>query len=152
MNSALDQYAENPIIDELVCWPPKPERIVSLRACCVLFRRPFIEVTMAGGEVFQRHFPRQGFVEYWAEAEVILATVSAIELIADFSFERLAEAEKLAREVLATRERCIAESERMFAEGFYEQFLMQYGPDCKNLPPATAQKLEFARRELGIKP
>ena len=150
MNSALDQYAENPIIDELVCWPPKPEKIVSVRACCVLFRKPFIEVTMAGGEVFQRHFPRQGFVDYWAEAQVILATVSAIELIADFSFVPLAEPGNLAREVLATRDRCIAESERMFAEGFYEQFLMQYGPDCKNLPPATERKLEIARRELGI--
>lgn len=152
MNSALDQYAENPIIDELVFWPPKSERIVSVRACCVLFRKPFIEVTLAGGEVFQRHFPRPGFVDFWAEARVILETVSSIELVEDFDFEPLAEAEKLSREVLAMRDQCIAESDRMFAAGLFEQFLMQYGPDCRNLPPATERKLEIARRELGLAP
>ena len=149
MNSALDQYAENPIIDELVFWPPKSQRIVSVRACCVLFRKPFIEVTMAGGEVFQRHFLRQGFVEFWAEARVILETLSSIELVSDFDYETPGETEKLMREVLAVRDECIAESDKMFAEGMYEQFLMQYGPDCRNLPPATERKLEIARRELG---
>jgi hypothetical protein len=152
VNSVLDQYAENPIIDELVLWPPRVEKISSVRACCVLFRKPFIEVTMAGGEVFQRHFPRPGFAGFWAEARVILETVSSIELISEFSFEELAEPEKLAGEVLAVRDECIAESDKMFAEGMYEQFLMQYGPDCRNLPPETERKLEIARRELEITP
>lgn len=152
MNSALDHFAENPIIDELVFWPPKPEKISSVRACCVIFRKPFIEVKMADGELFQRHFPRQGFAGFWAEARVILDTLTSIELVADFSFEPLDEPDKLAREVLAVRDDCIAESDRMFAEGMYEQFLMQYGPDWRNLPPETERKLEIARRELGITP
>lgn len=151
MNSVLDRYAENPIIDELVFWPPKSENISSVRACCVLFRKPFIEVKMAGGKLFQRHFPRPGFAGYWAEACVILEAVTSIELVADFSFEPLGDPEKLAREVLAVRDECIAESVKMFAEGMYEQFLIQYGPDCRNLPPETERKLEIARRELGIR-
>ena len=57
MNLALDQLADNPIIDELVVWPPRGQRIVRIRACNVLFRKPFIEVTLADGEIFQRHFP-----------------------------------------------------------------------------------------------
>lgn len=150
MNSALDHYAENPIIDELVFWPPKSEKIRSVRACCVMFRKPFIEVTMAGGELFQRHFARPGFPGYWAEACVILEALTPIELITDFSCEPYRDPDGLAREVLSVRDECIAESEKMFAEGMYAQFLMQYGADHRGLPAQAERKLEIARRELGI--
>jgi hypothetical protein len=149
VNSALDQYAENPIIDELVFWPPKSEKIRSVRACCVLFRKPFIEVRMAGGELFQRHFPRRGFAGFWAEACVILGALTAIELISDFDFEPYHDPARLAREALAVRDDCIAECDKMFTEGLYEQFLMQYGADYKDLPAETERRLEIARRELG---
>jgi hypothetical protein len=150
VNCALDRYAENPIIDELVFWPPKSERILSVRACCVMFRKPFIEVKMAGGELFQRHFPRPGFAGYWAEACVILDALTSIELITDFSCEPYRDPARLVREVLAVRDECIADCDRMFAEGMYEQFLMQYGRDYRDLPAEAERKLEIARRELGI--
>jgi len=150
VNSALDQYAENPIIDELVCWPPRAQRILSVRACNVMFRKPFIEVRLEDGEIFQRHFERQGFAQHWAEAEVILGALTSIDTRADFDYQPHAEAESLAREVLATRDKCIAEADRMFAEGMYAQFLLQYGEDCRDLPAATRHKLKIARRELGI--
>jgi len=150
VNSALDQYADNPIIDELVCWPPRAQKIISVRACNVLFRKPFIEVRLQDGEVFERHFPRHGFAEDWAEAQVILATLTTIETQADFRHAPHADAESLTREALATRDDCIAESDKMFAEGMYAQFLMQYGEDCRDLPAEALRKLEIARRELGI--
>jgi len=150
MNLTLDRYAENPIIDELVFWPPKQNRIQSVRACCVLFRKPFIEVSMEGGEVFQRHFGRDSFARYWAEASVILETITSIELISDFSFEPVNDPGNLVREVLANRDECIDESKLMFDEGMYEQFLMQYGEDYKNLPPDAVQKITYAREQLGI--
>lgn len=150
MNSALDHYADNPIIDELVSWPPRAQKILGVRACNVLFRKPFIEVRLQDGEIFQRHFPRQGFSEYWAEAQVILATLTTIDAQADFRFEPHADAQQLACEALATRADCIAESDKMFAEGMYEQFLMQYGEDCRDLPAESERKLETARRALDI--
>lgn len=150
MNSALDQYADNPIIDELVCWPPRTQRILSVRAGDAIFRKPFIEVCLQDGEVFQRHFPRAGFAAHWAEARVILATLTTIELYADFRAPPLADEHGLAREALATRAECIAESDKMFSEGMYVQFLMQYGEDCRELPAECQRKLEIARRELGI--
>ena len=107
---------------------------------------------MAGGEMFQRHFPRPGFAGFWAEACVVLGALTSIELVADFSFEPHRDAAKLAREALAVRDECIAECDAMFAEGMYAQFLMQFGPDCKDLPEATGRKLCIARRELGIGP
>jgi hypothetical protein len=148
MNLALERHADNPIIDELVCWPPRPCRIESIRACCVLFRKPFIEIQMADGEVIHRHFSRQSFARYWAEACVILELVTSIKLVSDFSFETVSDREKLEREVLANREECIEESEQMYAEGMYQQFLMQYGEDCKNLSPESLQKLTHARQQL----
>ena len=150
MNLTLDRYAENPIIDELVFWPPKQNRIQSVRACCVMFRKPFIEVSIEGGEVFQRHFGRESFARYWAEASVILETITTIKLITEFSCEPIDDPDKLEQEVLANRDECIDESNLMFDEGMYQQFLLQYGEDCKNLPADAMQKITYARKQLGI--
>lgn len=121
-----------------------------MRACCVMFRKPFIEVEMEGGEIFQRHFARESFARFWAEACVILKTITSIELISDFSFEPISDPEKLVREVLTNRDECIDESNQMFDEGMYEQFLMQYGEDCENLPRDTVQRITHARKQLGM--
>ena len=150
MNAALDRFADNPIIDELVFWPPKKEPIERVRACNVLFRKPFIEVRMQGGEVFQRHFERQDFARYWAEARVILAALTTIELHTEFDCDPPPDAEQLTQTALDTRDYCIAESDKMFAEGMYEQYLMQFGVDYKDLPDDTRQKLEQARQALGV--
>ena len=150
MNLALDELADNPIIDELVVWPPREQRMISIRACSALFRKPFIEVEMEGGEIFQRHFARESFARFWAEACVILKTITSIELVSDFSFEPISDPEKLVREVLANRDECIDESNLMFDEGMYEQFLMQYGEDCENLPRDTVQRIAHAREQLGM--
>jgi hypothetical protein len=115
-----------------------------------MFRKPFIEVEMEGGEIFQRHFARESFARFWAEACVILKTITSIELVSDFSFEPISDPEKLVREVLANRDECIDESNLMFDEGMYEQFLMQYGEDCENLPRDTVQRIAHAREQLGM--
>ena len=149
MNLTLERYADNPVIEELVCWPPRKRRVKSIRACCVLFRKPFIEVEMEGGEIFQRHFDRQSFARYWAEACVILETITRIQLISDFDFEPLKDVDRLAQDVLANRDECIEECNLMFDEGMYAQFLMQFGEDCSNLPVETIQKIIQAKQQLG---
>ena len=148
MNLALDHLAENPIIDELVCWPPRTRRIKSVRAGSAMFRKPFIEVEYEDGEVFHRHFARDSFAGYWAEAWIILDTITTIELISDFDFKPVAEPQKLAQQVLQTRDECIAESNLMFEQGMYTQFLMQYGEDCKKLPAQALQRITEAREKL----
>jgi len=150
MNLTLERYADNPVIDELVCWPPRNRRIKSVRACCVMFRKPFIEVELEGGEIFQRHFGRESFARYWAEASVILETITRIKLISDFEFEPIRDAEQLAQEILACRDECIAESNLMFDQGMYAQFLIQYGEDCSNLSLETMQKIIQAKQQLGM--
>jgi len=149
MNQVLDHYADNPIIDELVFWPPKSRRIKSVRAASSMFRKPFIEVELEGGEVFHRHFARDSFAQFWAEACVILDTITSIELISDFSFKPVADSEKLQQQVLATRDEYIEESNQMFDECIYAPFLMQYGEDCKNLPTETLEKIAHAKEQLG---
>lgn len=149
MNLALDQFADNPIIDELVFWPPKGQPVKSVRACSVLFRKPFIEVKMQGGEVFQRHFARDSFAEFWAEALVILQTLTSIELVSDFRFTAVADREALQRRALEIRDQCIAESNLMYEQGMYAQFLMQYGEDCRDLPAGTLKKIAHAREAIG---
>ena len=152
MNLALERYADNPIIDELVCWPPKPHRMKSIRAGNVLFRKPFIEVEMADGEIYQRQFGRDSFAAFWAEACVILDTMTAIELVSEFRFAPVADRARLVADVLANRDECIEESNQMFEEGMYEQFLMQYGEDCAHLPEDALHKIAHARQQLGLSP
>ena len=148
MNLALDQFADNPIIDELVFWPPRKQPVKRIRACSVLFRKPFIEVQMLDGEVFQRHFARESFAEFWAEALVILETLTAIDLVSDFGFTPVADREALQQRVLQIREECIAESDLMYEQGMYAQFLMQYGEDCRDLPANTVKKIAHAREAI----
>ncbi len=150
MKLALERYADNPIIDELVCWPSKSRRMNSVRAGNVLFRKPFIEVEMEDGEIFQRQFVRDSFAASWAEACVILETLTGIKLVSEFSFTPIADRPRLVVEVLAERDECIEESNQMFEAGMYEQFLMQYGEDCANLPEDALQKIAHARQQLGL--
>ena len=145
MNLALERYAENPVIDELVYLPHKTSRINSVRACASMFRRPFIEVETAAGETLHRHFLRESFARDWAEALVILETLTDIELISDFVFEPVRDREALVEQVLATRDECIAEADLMFEQRMYPQFLNQFGMECKNLPRETRRKIDTAR-------
>lgn len=148
MNLALEQLADNPIIDELVEWPPRASRCLSIRASCVMFRKPFIEVSLADGEIFQRHFPRPSFTEHWAQAVVILETLTDIELISEFSYSPVPERDALVTRILTCRDESIAEAVEMFDEGMYEQFLMQFGENCAGLPEEVQQRIDLARSKL----
>ena len=149
MNLALDEFADNPIIDELMRWPPRDQAMRSIRACNVLFRKPFIEVQLADGDVFQRHFSRADFGKHWAEASVILQTLTRAEIISEFDFVPLTDRDELARRALECRERCIAEADLMYEQGMYRQYLHQFGPDCRDLPRETLDRIERARDELS---
>ena len=148
MNLAMDQLADNPIIDELVEWPPRSEPIQRIRACSVLFRKPFIEVSLANGEVFQRHFQRPSFAESWAEARVILQTLTSIELVTEFRCPPVADQAALIQRVLDSRDEAIAEANLMFEQGMYAQYLMQFGADCAGLPEEVQARLQQARQHL----
>lgn len=149
MNLALEEFADNPIIDELLRWPPREKRMQSIRACSVLFRKPFIEVQLGDGEVFQRHFARPEFGAHWAEASVILQTLTGAEIISEFDFVPLSNPDELVQRVLDCRAECIAEADLMYEQGMYGQYLHQFGPDCRNLPPDTLERIEHARAELS---
>ena len=149
MNLALDQLADNPIIDELLSLPSKSARMISVRACSVMFRKHFIEVVMVDGEVFQRHFPRPAFGELWAEACVILETLTAIELISDFRFIPVADRDELVTRVIACRDECIVEANQMFERGMYVQFLLQFGENCAHLPAEVEHRILEARKHLA---
>ena len=149
MNLALDLLADNPIIDELVEWPPRSRPIRQIRACSVMFRKPFIEVSLDGGEVFQRHFQRPSFAESWAEARVILQTLTDIELITDFRCPEVPDREALLQKARACLDEAITEANLMYEQGMFEQYLMQFGANCAGLPADVEDRLQQARRQLG---
>ncbi len=148
MNLALDRFADNPIIDELVRWPPPSQRILRLRSGAALFRKPFIEIHYADGAIERRHFDRHNFAVNWAEARIILETLTAIEIVSHLPEMPPRDADDLVSKALAVREACIAEAGQMFEHGLYAQFLMQFGADCRDLPAATRAQIDFARHAL----
>jgi hypothetical protein len=151
MNLALDEFCYNSIIDDLVEWPPRSQRILTVRGCSTLFRRPFIVVKLADGEFIVHHFARDSFAEHWAEAVVILKTLTTIETISDFDYPACANQADLVAKMLRIRDESIVDSNLMYGHQLYQQFLDQYGEDCKNLPADTVAKIANARSELAIK-
>jgi len=149
MNLALDRYADNPIIDELVCWPPRPQKVKSLRGCYPMLRRPFIEIEYIDGESRHLHFPKSSFVQFWSEAVVIIGAITDIELISEFNFQPVQDKENLIKEVFESRDECIEESNQMFVAGMFQLFLDQYGANYKNLPADTNKNIAEAKIRIN---
>ena len=148
MNHTLDQFTDNPIIDELVCWPPRAQAISSIRASAPMFRKPFIEVTLDDGETFSVSFVRENFAHYWAEAKIILETLTAIELISEFRAAEYRGREELVAEILEEKADSMVGAELMFNSGMYQQYLWQFGNDYKGLPDEVVGKLAAAQAKL----
>ncbi|MFT5219817.1 MAG: hypothetical protein ACI87H_001957 [Gammaproteobacteria bacterium] len=149
MNLALEEFADNPVIDELVQWPPRPGRIISIRGCSTLFRKPFIELLMEDDALIQHHFMREAFAEHWAEAVVIIEAITSIKIVSDFDFRSFPDPDELIERVLASRLQCIAESNLMFDNDMFEQFLDQYGEDCYALPEDAVARVDVARAKMA---
>ena len=148
MHHTLDQFTDNPIIDEILCWPPRERAISSIRAGAPMFRKPFIEITLDNGETSIVSFAKSGFGEYWSEASVILETLTGIELVSEFQVAQRADHDEFVASLLAEREGSIAEAGPMFEHGMYQQYLAQFGNDYKELPAEVIERIAVAKRKL----
>ncbi len=145
MKLALDKFADNPVIDELLCRWDTHKEILNLRASAPMWRKPFIEMTYQEGEIIHMHFPKELFVHYWSEAAVVLETLTDIELISEFKCDSLSNREVTSKIALSTRDVCIRDCDAMFESGFYQVYISQFGCNCKNLPTETLEKLKTAK-------
>jgi hypothetical protein len=148
MNLVLDRYTDNPVIGAIVAWPPKKERIKTLRGCCPILRKPFIEIEYENGRTESCKFPKGAFGQFWAEAVVIIETITDIEIISEFECPPPADKSELVSELQIAVQECIAESAEIFAGGMYKLFLDQYGKNYKGLPDEVQEKIERAQQEL----
>ena len=148
MNHTLDQFTDNPIIDELVSWPPRSKSISSLRASTPIFRQPFIEITLDNNETITRSFSNGGFTEYWTEAKIILETLTPIDLISDVKVSETIDADELIAWVLKEREDSVIEAGFMFDNGVYQQYLWQFGSDYKGLPEQVMKNIAVAKAHI----
>ena len=87
MNSVLDEFADNLIIEELNYLRGHVKKIKSLRASSTLWRKSFVEIDHDGGKLEHLKYGRDGFIRDWAEATVILQTLTDIECTAEFDFQ-----------------------------------------------------------------
>jgi len=145
MNHTLDQFTDNPIIDELVSWPPRAQPVSSVRASSPLFRKPFVEITLQEGETITRTFAKDGFTEYWTEAKIILGILTSIELISDVKVSEAMDVDGLIVRIHEERDESIIAAGLMFDNGMYQQFLWQFGSDYKGLPDQVIQNIAVAK-------
>ena len=75
--------------------------------------------------------------------------VGDIEIASEFNFTPVADRQALVERVLSCRDSCIGEADKMFDQGFYGQYLHQFGHNCRDLPDATRARIAKARRELA---
>lgn len=149
MNNALDEFTHMPIIEELNYLRNHYKKIKSLRASSTLWRKAFIEINHDGGKVDHLKFERDGFVHDWAEASVILQTLTDIKCTAEFDFEPPADKAALIEKALRARDKCIEESQSMFDSGFYQVYFNQFGYNCKDLPNEVKANLDLARQKIN---
>lgn len=149
MKLALDRFADNPVIDELICWIDSGQPIERLRACAPIWRKPFIEIEYRNSKkIDHMHFPRELFIHYWSEAILILETLTDIELISEFKCHPVDNRKATIETILSTRNACIRECENIYESGIYQVYLDQFGGNFKNLPEDTMQKIKLARENL----
>ena len=149
MNHTLDQFSDNPIIDELVRWPPRAQSISSVRASSPMFRQPFVEITLDNDETITRTFAKDGFTEYWTEAKVILDTLTSIKLISDVKVSETIDIDELTARIHEEREESVADAELMFENGMYKQYLWQFGRDYKGLPEQVVKNIAVAQARIA---
>ena len=147
MNLALSYYAENPVIDRLVQWPPHAGKILRIRAATPVLRKPFIEIEYSNGKTEQHIFAKEQFARFWAEATVIINTLTDIEIISEVRYQPDVSAQELIADVMNSRREAIEESHEMFDAGMFRVFLQQYGENYKDLPVEVEQRIEIARRK-----
>ena len=148
MNCVLGRFTDNPIIARIVAWPPSKQKVVTLRGSLPIFRNPFIEIVYEGGQTKAFSFQKSGFSKFWAEAAVIIETVTDIELISEFNFRPISDKSGLISEVLTEKKECIDDSRKMFDAGIYGSFLDQFGENYKDIPQDMLEKVAFARKQM----
>ncbi len=150
MKLALDRFADNPVIDELICRTENNREIKSLRACAPIWRKPFIEIEYQDSRKLDHiHFPKDLFIHYWSEATVVLETLTNIKLISEFKCDPAENRKATVDTIISTRNACIRECEGMFESGLYQVYINQFGTNCKDLPADTRANLKTARANLN---
>jgi len=148
MNAVLDRFSDNPVVGKIVDWPPSKQKIKLIRGSLPVFRKPFIEIEFENGRIKSFSFPKAGFAQFWAEAEVVLETVTDIEVVSEFDSRPVEDKSELVQQILEDKRECIGESSEMYQAGMYRPFLDQYGKNCKDLPDEVLEKIAFARKHL----
>jgi hypothetical protein len=157
MNAALDNFAHNPIIDEIVYWPPRQKRLVRIEreisedgSCRVTLM--FDDKTNDLIEIERGYFE-----EHWNEAIAVFTTLLNIggdlSPLTDGEIQSLESArqesgarqrEQISRDALRVKQQALRNAKGLFDAGEYDQFLQQFGPDLKDLPPEIEKRISIA--------
>ena len=137
MNLLLDEYADNPIIDEVVYWPPK-----CIQRIIVKQRPHGVEVVFDDGTEHFTSFENLNediFLKWLQEANEVLKLVTNIEVIGSVAEADGSISEKFVSKLLQRRsvliDDCLSRYQGSENDEFTRNwFLEQFGFNCVELP------------------
>ncbi len=148
MIRVYELFGDNPIIAALMLDGNRSIPLRSARASKPLLREPFVEAMRVDGEIELHTFSREGFADSWAEARLILALLSNLDIQSDFDPGILERESQRRVEILHIRDHSIGASRELFAQGRFAEVVECYGPDCGHLPGEVDQMLNAARQQI----
>jgi len=161
MNSVLEKYAHNFIIDEIVYWPPSQKTITSIEAIVPNIGKCLARLHYHDGTSFDINIERGCFEKTWNEACAILHSVTNIteglrrltpREVAILEKERQDyvsyEIEQLEKEAQRIKKEQIEKAIELFDAGLYDVFLEQFGNNCVDIPAPIQKRIEIARGKI----
>ena len=162
MNSALDKFAHNVIIDEIVYWPPKEGRVLTIHSNVPSIGNCSVLIKYDDESEIVVEIERGYFEESWNEACAVLKAVTDIK--GDFSPLTkdkilLLEADRqicigyriegITNEANREKRRAMEKAIELFEAGMYEVFLEQFGSNYTSLPDSMVKRIEIARGKIN---
>ena len=158
MNSVLEKFAHNFIIDEIVYWPPNHKAIISIEAIVPDIGKCIAKLNYNDGSSFDIDIERGCFEETWNEACAVLQSVTNIshglrrltpDEIMSLEKDRQEyvgyEIERISQKADRIEKEKINYAIELFESEMYEMFLEQFGYNCSDLPAPILKRIEIAK-------
>ena len=164
MNAALEKFAHNFIIDEIVYWPPREKRLVRIEREIPKAGTCRVILKFDDKSDEQIEIERGCFEEHWNEAIAVFTALLDLDgdlsPLTDSEIQSLERArqdfvtkrrEQISRDALRIKQQALRDAKGLFDAGEYNQFLQQIGPDHKDMPRDIEKRISIAAHKTQTK-
>lgn len=164
MNSVLEEFAHNPIIDEIVYWPPRRKRLLRIERDIPASGNCRVTLKFDDKSTEIVEIKRGGFELHWNEAIAVITALLKIEgdlrplskaeidsLEADRQEIEARKRDQISKDVFRLKQQALQYAKELFDAGEYDLFLQQFGPDTSDLSPVFEKRIAIAIKKIQTK-